>query len=392
MTSRQNTDTPSRLRRGFTTGTAAAAGAKAASRALFASIKGKGKSKGGGFAAAPVHGPIPVTLPTGAVLSIPVKSVVVSGRTSMAVIVKDAGDDPDVTNGAEIITTVEFVRMNAHRTSVKVCGGEGVGLVTRPGLKIGMGRPAINPVPLRMIRAAVAEAALDAGVTPAVVVTVTVPKGRVLADKTLNPRLGITGGISILGTTGIVEPMSLSAYTHSISCAVDVALASGCVEAVYATGRTSEKAAMAALGLPDVAFILTGDHMGFALADAAPRPTLRRVTVAAQFGKMTKLAAGSFKTHCSESSVEFEFLAGLCRERGATEGFIKDVLSANTARQIFFMLRANGYDAVLDRVCALARRNSARIIKEGRIAGQPDIEVRAMLVGYNNEVVCVSKR
>ncbi|MBI5886235.1 MAG: cobalamin biosynthesis protein CbiD [Deltaproteobacteria bacterium] len=391
MTSRQNTETPPRLRKGFTTGTAAAAGAKAASRALFASIKGKDKSKGGGSVAS-VQSSIPVTLPAGAVLSIPVKSVVVTGRTSTAVIVKDAGDDPDVTNGAEIITTVEFVRMNAHRASVKVCGGKGVGLVTRPGLKIGVGRSAINPVPLRMIRAAVAEAALDAGVTPAVVVTVTVPQGAVLAEKTLNPRLGITGGISILGTTGIVEPMSLSAYTHSISCAVDVALASGCAEVVYATGRTSEKAAMAALNLPEVAFILTGDHMGFALADAAPRPALRRVTVAAQFGKMTKLAAGSFKTHCSESSVEFEFLAGLCRARLAPEGLVREVLSANTARQIFFMLRAKGYDAVLAEVCALARRNSERIIAKGREAGQPDIEVCGMLVGYNNEVVCVSER
>jgi len=390
LTFRQNTHTAPRLRRGFTTGAAAAAGAKAASRALFAAITAKGK--GGGPATASGPGSIPVTLPTRAVLSIPVKSVTVSKTSARAVIVKDAGDDPDVTNGAEIITTVEFVRMNARRASVKVCGGEGVGTVTRPGLKTGVGRPAINPVPLRMIRAAVAEAAAEAGITPAVVVTVSVPQGRVLAAKTLNPRLGITGGISILGTTGIVEPMSLSAYTYSISCAVDVALAAGCVEAVYATGRTSEKAAMAALGLPEAAFILTGDHMGFALADAAPRPSLRRVTIAAQFGKMTKLAAGSFKTHCSESSVEFEFLAGLCRARLAPEALIQELLSANTARQIFFMLRANGYEAVIADVCALARLNSVRIIAEGRTAGQSDIEVRGMLVGYNNEVVCVSER
>lgn len=367
------------LRRGFTTGTAAAAGAKAAAYALFNALKSGGATP---FNIASVS----VTLPTKAVLDIPVKSVTVAERSASAVIVKDAGDDPDVTNGADIVVSVEFVVMNKQRASVRIRGGEGVGIVTRPGLKIGINKPAINPVPLSMIKAAVAEAAVEAGIMPAVVVTVSVPQGRLLAEKTLNPRLGIIGGISILGTTGIVEPMSLSAYKNSISCAVDVALASGCVETVYSTGRTSEKVAMTALALPEVAYILTGDHMGFALKDAGPRQALKAVTVAAQFGKMTKLAAGSFETHCSESSVEFDFIARLFREAGGSDRLAQEILSANTARQIFFILKNNGYDAVIAEVCGCALANAANIIKKNR-GGGAKIDVRAMLVGYNNEVV-----
>ncbi|OGQ57423.1 MAG: cobalamin biosynthesis protein CbiD [Deltaproteobacteria bacterium RIFCSPLOWO2_02_FULL_53_8] len=368
------------LRRGFTTGAAATAGAKAASLALFASI-GKNAKK-------PLEvTSVCITLPTKAVLNIPVKSVVVTDRTATAVIVKDAGDDPDVTNGADIVTTVEFVQMNKQRASVRIRGGDGVGVVTRPGLKIGVNRPAINPVPLGMIKSAVFEAAGQSGITPAVVVTVSVPQGRLLAEKTLNPRLGIVGGISILGTTGIVEPMSLSAYKNSIICAVDVAIAAGCVETVYSTGRTSEKAAMAALTLPEVAFVLTGDHMGFALMDAGPRRSLKAVTVAAQFGKMTKLAAGSFETHCSESSVEFDLLAKVCRALGGPDEVLREILTANTARQVFFLLRDKGYDAVITRVCALARSNAERIVKKDR--GGQAIDVRVMLVGYSNEIVCL---
>lgn len=376
----QGIEKTGRLRRGYTTGSCAAAGAKAAAIALFAALKPARTS--------PLLDSVSVTLPSKAkaVLSIPVKAVIVSGRSATAVIVKDAGDDPDVTNGAEILTTVEFAGHNVMRTSVRVRGGQGVGTVTRPGLKIGVGKPAINPVPLQMIKAAVREAALEFGITPAVIVTVSVPKGMELAEKTLNPRLGIFGGISILGTTGIVEPMSLSAYRHSISCAVDVALASGCSEVVYSTGRTSEKIVMAGRALPEVAFVLTGDHMGFALRDAAGRKGLKTVTVAAQFGKMTKLAAGHFETHCSESSVEFEFIAGVCRKSGINcpDGFIDEILSANTARQVFFMLKKTGYKAVLEAVCSRARANAGRIIGGS-------ILVRCILAGYNNEICCVSE-
>ncbi|CAG1064566.1 cobalt-precorrin-5B (C1)-methyltransferase [uncultured bacterium] len=350
------------LRKGYTTGTCAAAGAKAAAHAL---LGGKALSS------------VEVTLPSGSSLTIPVKSVKVSDGAARAVVIKDAGDDPDVTNGAEFVAEVRVAGQNAVKPSVAIRGGEGVGVVTRPGLKVAPGRPAINPVPLKMIRAALLEAARAHGSRAALVVTISVPKGRELAERTMNARLGIMGGISILGTSGIVEPMSLAAYTHSISLGVDVALASGLTEVVFSTGRSSEKVAERELPLPEVAFVLTGDHMGHALRDAAGRKGLELITVAGQFGKFTKLAAGHFETHCSDSSVEFAFLGGLCARFSASDAIVKKVLSANTAREVYLLLKEKGPREVITEVTRLVRENSERI------AGK---KVRAVLVGYENDL------
>lgn len=360
-----------KLRRGFTTGSSSAAGAKAAATALFASFQKK--------KALPKS--VRITLPRGGELVIPVKSVKVSKGSARAVVIKDAGDDPDVTNGAEFVAEVELLGLNRSRTSIVLKGGEGVGVVTRPGLKVAPGRPAINPVPQGMIRTAIKEAAKEAGLTPSVAVTISVPEGKELALKTMNPRLGIVGGISILGTTGIVEPMSLEAYRHSISCGVDVALAAGLDEVVFSTGRSSEKALEKLLKLPEVAYILTGDHMGYALKDTSGRKRLKRVTIAGQFGKFSKLAAGHFETHCSDSSVELDFIAGLSKECGAGEAVIKKIISANTAREVFFVLKEEGLTKVLDRVCALVKENSKRSARSG-------LEINAILAGYEGEIVC----
>lgn len=353
------------LRRGFTTGASAAAGAKAAAEALFASLF-KGKR-------APIK-TVSITLPSGRTLDIKVKNVVVNGRSAEAVIIKDAGDDPDVTNRAEIITKVTFVD-KGKRGSVKITNGPGVGVVTRPGLKVPVGRPAINPVPLKMIRNAVKEAAQKAGVTPSVVVTVSVPRGGLLAKKTMNPRLGIVGGISILGTTGIVEPMSLSAYRHSITAAMDVAIASGIDTIVLSTGRSSEKAAEGALKLPEVAYVLIGDHMGYALKEASKRAGLKRVVIAGQFGKFSKLGAGHFETHCTEASVDLGFIAGLLRGSGIKGKTAEDIENANTARQVFFMLKDSGLERIFKTVCKKVEENARRITGKG-------LKINAMLVGY----------
>ena len=315
-------------------------------------------------------------------MPVPVKSVEVQGDRARAVIIKDAGDDPDVTNGAEFVAEVKISGYNAARPSVRIRGGEGVGVVTRPGLKVQPGRPAINPVPLKMIRTALFEVARAHGSRAAFVVTISVPKGAELAKRTMNARLGITGGISILGTSGIVEPMSLAAYTHSISLGVDVALANGVDEVVFSTGRSSEKVVEKKLGLPAVAFVLTGDHMGFALRDAAKRAGLKKIIVAGQFGKFSKLAAGHFETHCSDSSVEFDFLAGLCRRFAAGDAIVKKVLSANTAREVYLLLREKGPQEVIAEVCRLVRKNSEKI------AGK---KVRAMLVGYENDLASIAR-
>jgi len=361
-----------RLRKGFTTGTCAAAAAKAAAQALFKRLCGR---------KAPLRGSVPVTLPSGKKARIKVKGAKLLDETSAwAVVIKDAGDDPDVTNGAEIAASVEILKKDAGKISVRVRGGEGVGVVTRPGLKVGVGRPAINPVPLKMIRTSVMEAAMEAGVRPSVTVTVSVPEGKRLALKTMNPRLGIIGGISILGTTGIVEPLSLSAYTHSIRCAMDVALSSGLHEIVLSTGRSSESAVEKILRLPPEAFVLTGDHMGYALREASKKKGLKKVIIAGQFGKFSKLSAGRFETHCADSSVELGSIAGIARDMGAEDPLIDRIKAANTAREAFFIVKSSGLAGFFAEVQRRVRDNALKITGKGKF------DIEAVLVGYNNEI------
>ncbi|MFQ5479707.1 MAG: cobalt-precorrin-5B (C(1))-methyltransferase CbiD [Thermodesulfobacteriota bacterium] len=362
-----------RLRRGFTTGTSAAAGAKAAALALFGLRP---------FSDRPA-GKVSVTLPDGGAITIKVRDLRVTEGLASATVIKDAGDDPDVTDKAEIITTVEFLSNTASSTTptIRIKGGPGVGLVTRPGLKVPVGEPAINPVPAAMIRTAVLEAAEAAGITPAVVVTVTVPRGELIAKKTMNARLGIMGGISILGTSGIVEPMSLEAYKDSISCAVDVAVASGCEEVVFSTGRSSEKVAAAGLDLLPQAFITTGDHMGFAIRCAGRKSEIKSIIVAGQFGKFTKLASGWGDTHCARSSVDMEFIAEAARKEGLGDDIISQMRGANTAREIFFILKDIGDTRVLQAITEMVRGNCREMCGKGKA-------LRAILVGYEADVVC----
>lgn len=366
-------ETKRELRRGFTTGTSAAAAAKAAALALFSGKRAK---------------LVEVTLPEAksgpASIKIPVKSVSIEGESARAVVIKDGGDDPDVTNGARIVARLTLSSQakrgkdkSASRIIIK--GGEGVGRVTRAGLAIKPGQPAINPVPLKMIRRSVREVTTPLGITPLLTVSISVPDGTEISKKTMNERLGIIGGISILGTTGIVEPLSLSAYKDSIICALDVAVAGGGGEVVFSTGRSSEKVVEKFLNLDESAFILTGDHMGFALEAASMRDKIKRVTVAGQFGKFTKLAAGHFKTHCTDSSVELGFLARLAEEAGAGRALLEKIKKANTAREVFFILQDQGYNKAVEEVCALVQRNSKEYFPKS-------IKVRAVLVDYNAKV------
>lgn len=361
------------LRKGFTTGACAAAGAKAAAQALF-SRRGKKNRRITNLL-------ISLSLPTGKAMKIRVKEVDINEAVAIATVIKDAGDDPDVTNRARIVTEVRLnpARLGQKRARINIKGGKGVGMVTKPGLAIPVGRPAINPVPLKMIRRGVTEAAGEAGITPSVTVTVSVPDGERLALKTMNPRLGILGGISILGTTGIVEPMSLSAYTHSISSAISVALASGLEEVVFSTGRTSEKAVERSLKLPQEAFIITGDHMGYALDDASGRKGLKRIYIAGQFGKFTKLAAGHFETHCSDSSVELETIADVCRGLNIADAVLTAVIGANTARQAFFILKDAKLKMALNAIVKKVRDNAKALAK--------GMAVKAILVDYDGGIV-----
>jgi cobalt-precorrin-5B (C1)-methyltransferase len=362
-----------RLRKGFTTGTSAAAASKAAALMLFSGKRVKG---------------VEITLPPSrsgpASIKIPVKSVKKQGDTIIASVIKDGGDDPDVTSGALIVasltvppSTKKSIKKSKGRILIK--GGEGVGRVTRPGLAITPGFAAINPIPLKMIRTSVREVTVPLGISASITVTISVPDGLEISKKTMNARLGIMGGISILGTTGIVEPLSLSAYRDSISCALDVAVAGGLKEVVFSTGRSSEKIAEKLLKLDERAFILTGDHMGFALKEAATHSEIKQVSVVGQFGKFTKLASGYFKTHCTESKVELGFLAVLAEEAGARETLLKRIREANTAREVFLLLKEKGFDSAIAAACALVRRNSLEFFPKG-------VKVRSILVGYNGKV------
>jgi cobalt-precorrin-5B (C1)-methyltransferase len=237
---------PGKLRRGWTTGACAAAACRAAYEALLT----------GQF-----PDPVTIRLPGGQWPSFPLALAERTGNTARAGIVKDAGDDPDVTHGALVVATLSRA---APGSGIVFTAGEGVGTVTRPGLALAVGEPAINPGPRAMIRAAIADAAEhgDGPREPDLAVTISIPGGEALAAKTLNARLGIAGGLSILGTTGIVIPYSCSSWIHSIHRGIDVARAAGAQHIAAATGSTSEAAVQRLYGLPDLALIDMGDFVG----------------------------------------------------------------------------------------------------------------------------------
>ncbi len=359
------------LRKGYTTGTSAAAASKAAAVLL---LTGKRPKE------------VEVALPRGGSLTIPVLKLKKKGATVLATVVKDGGDDPDVTDGAEIV--VELTELDAgaggvqgRGTSLKITGGHGVGRVTRPGLAIPPGKAAINPIPQKMIRRAIRDITSSISIDKKIslLLTVSVPKGIELAEKTMNARLGILGGISILGTTGIVEPMSLKAYRDSIVCAIDVAESSKTGTVIFSTGRSSEKAVEKFLGLAPELFVLTGDHMGFALETVAGRKAVKNVVVAGQFGKFTKLARGRFETHCSDAAVEMAFIAAIARSKNLPVKIIKRIEGANTAREVFIMLKKENRVEIIDAICDLVKKNSVRFI------GKKE-ELRVFLVGYNGKI------
>ena len=216
--------------------------------------------------------------------------------------------------------------------------GEGVGEVTKPGLGLEVGGPAINPVPRRMMTEHALEALRSMGLEArGVDITVSVKDGAEIARKTLNARLGILGGISILGKTGIVYPYSNAAYIASIEQGIDVALSQGSRSVVLTTGGQTEKFAMALLpGLPEAAFVQMGDFVNKALEHAA-RCGVRRCLLVGQPGKVAKLAQGEIYTHAGRSEVDMGFLAGLAGEAGADQGFQEEARKANTSRHVYEM-------------------------------------------------------
>nr|WP_279343243.1 cobalt-precorrin-5B (C(1))-methyltransferase CbiD [Fundidesulfovibrio terrae] len=304
------------LRQGFTTGSAAAAAAKAALEFL---LTGRKKA----------HVDIP--LPTGGRLQVAVASVgfLDEGR-ARAVVVKDAGDDPDATNRARIACLAELVP--GEPGAVALEGGRGVGRVTRPGLPVPVGQAAINPAPRAQIVQAAREAMHAAGHSGAASLVIEVEDGEAMAARTLNPRLGILGGISILGTQGIVKPFSLDAWKATIDSGLEVARASGADTAAFATGRRSERMLMELLPeLPEVCFVQAADFFAYSIERAA-RLGFAGIVWGCYFGKLVKMAQGLAYTHAHEAPTDFEALARLAGRAGADEHVCREVAGANTAR------------------------------------------------------------
>jgi cobalt-precorrin-5B (C1)-methyltransferase len=368
----------SRLRRGWTTGACATAAAKAAYTALLT----------GEF-----PDPVEVTLPRGERVFFALAVARRDADSATAGVVKDAGDDPDVTHGALVLVTV---RGAAPGSGVVFRAGAGVGTVTRPGLPVPPGEPAINPVPRRMICNAIAEvAAGTAGVPPALPFTATlvpvarsdagettalpgsgdveveigVEDGERLAAKTLNARLGIVGGLSILGTTGIVVPYSCAAWIHSIQRGIDVARAAGLTHIAGSTGSTSEAAVQKFHHLPEMALIDMGDFVGGMLKYLRRHP-VARVTIAGGVGKMTKLAQGLLDLHSKRGSVDLAALAGFAKAAGASEALMQPIMAANTAAEAFG--HAAAANVILgDEVARTARETAAEVVADSGI----DIEI-----------------
>lgn len=276
------------LRRGWTTGACATAATRAALRALW----------GGAFPRE-----VTITLPRGETPTFAVAEAAQGEGWAEAGVVKDAGDDPDVTHGALI-----RARVAASDGGVVFRAGDGVGMVTKPGLPIPPGEPAINPVPRQMMRQVVEEEAASHGKPADIEITVSVPGGAELAARTWNPRLGITGGLSILGTTGVVRPFSCAAWIASIHRGIDVARAAGQRHVAGCTGATSEKVVQRLYDLPDHAMLDMGDFAGGMLKYLLKHP-VERLTIGGGIGKITKLAQGAADLHSSRSQVDFDDLA-----------------------------------------------------------------------------------
>lgn len=350
------------LRRGWTTGACATAAARAAFEAL--------------VTGAPPPDPVEIGLPGGRRVAFALATFERGGDFSRAGVVKDAGDDPDVTHGALIVATL---RRNPAGSGVTFAAGQGVGTITRPGLPLPPGEPAINPVPRAMMRETIEEAAAAFGVGADAAIEISVAEGEEMAAHTLNGRLGIVGGLSILGTTGVVVPYSCAAWIDTIHRGIDVALASGLTHLAGATGSTSEAAVRALHRLPEAALLEMGDFVGGMLRYLHFHPA-PRVTIGGGFAKLTKLAQGRLDLHSSRSSIDFGYLAKLARQAGASEEVAGAVAHANSALDALERTRAAGVD-----IAAPVARDAWTVA--ARTLNHPQTELEIVIIDRQGAVL-----
>lgn len=321
-----------KLRTGFTTGTSATAAAKAAILSILKQTKIDN---------------IEVKLPKGNLIKIPIYSCKFEQENSRCSVIKDGGDDPDVTHGAEIVVDLF---LTDKKNEICIDGGEGVGIVTKPGLGLEINKPAINPVPKKMIIENLREVSRELLLNHGIRIIISVPKGRELGPKTDNPRIGILNGISILGTSGIVIPFSTASYAASIRQNLDVAIAMGNESVVLTTGGRSEDFARKLIDLPDHCFVQMGDFSGYTIQQCS-RKNIKKAYVVGFIGKLAKMAAGVKQTHVKGSKIDMKFLANLASKCGANEKIIQKILEANTARHVSEIIKENKIVGFFDLIC-----------------------------------------
>ncbi|WP_299091602.1 cobalt-precorrin-5B (C(1))-methyltransferase [uncultured Metabacillus sp.] len=321
------------MRTGYTTGACATATTKAA---LMALITGEPQTESTIF------------LPVGKFATFEMESCVIDSEYAEAETIKDAGDDPDATHGALIKSTVSW----SNKPGITLDGGIGVGRVTKEGLPVPVGEAAINPVPRKMILETAEEVLTSHNISRGITIIISVPDGEKLAEKTLNKRLGIIGGISILGTRGTVIPFSTSAYMASIVQAISVARASQCEHVVITTGGRSEKYAIQQYPeLPEEAFIEMGDFVGFTLKQCK-KQGIKKVSLVGMMGKFSKVAQGVMMVHSKSAPVDFNFLARVAVEAGVTDDeLLETIKQANTASQVGDLMVENGFNNFFTLLC-----------------------------------------
>lgn len=317
---------------------------------------------------------VTIDTPSGKSAHLSLSFAEVNGKTATAGVIKDAGDDPDVTHGAEIRATLE---QGIPGSGVVFQGGEGVGLVTKPGLPIDVGEPAINPVPRQMMRDCIANLAAETGGPEDVVIRISVPTGQALAEKTWNPRLGIEGGISILGTTGVVRPFSCSAWIASIHRGIDVARANGLDHVAGSTGATSEQAFQEKYNLPPIALLDMGDFIGGLLKYLRRNP-IKRMTIAGGFAKMVKLAQGHGDLHSARSQIDFAALSAMAKTVGMNPD---DVTAANSALDVL-------QKATAQQAKDLSQLVADQALEEARLILRQDaVQLDVMIVSREGHVL-----
>lgn len=347
----------SHLRKGFTTGTCAQASAKASAMMLVTKKLLEW---------------VEVETPSGVKLQLPLIDPETGEDYAKCGVIKDAGDDPDITHGAKIYAEVRF----SERQGVTIKGGEGVGVVTKPGLAIPVGEYAINTIPREMILREVSQFLPE---NRGLEVTIWVPNGKELAKRTFNPKLGILGGISIIGTTGIVEPKSIDAYKASLSLQLDILRATGYRKATLVLGYVGERYCKSVLGLPDDSIIKIGDHVGFMLEQCAKKG-IKEVLLIGHIGKLVKVANGQFNTHHRYGDQRIDTIAHYAMLREAKRETINEILKETTAEATIKILKENGLMGIFDQIAQEVVSRVNELLKER-------LKMRCVILSLAGEVL-----